>query len=212
MIQPSKARVTLAFVFLFSLAACNFPGLEAMATATPTFTATFTPLPPTATSLPPSATPTIEILITDTPNPLLPTAPGLFPTVPPLVFPTDTRAVTSTPIIPEAGAKFEGTFEGGALVFRVNSNSTMVIPKSLTFRKVLCQEGKRISDLITFEPPPSFPITNGSFNIVWGTQATISGYFRSTKSAWGSLTAKVKGKGDGGICTIGPISWVASAP
>jgi hypothetical protein len=113
-------------------------------------------------------------------------------------------------IAPERGAKFEGTFEGGELVFRINQIATAVIPKSVRIRKAKCKEGKTISDLLAFDPPPSYPIEDGSFSIVIGDQLSWSGMFTTPKQARGTIRMFLKSEGIN--CTIGPVGWIAYAP
>jgi hypothetical protein len=108
-----------------------------------------------------------------------------------------------------AGAKFDGTFEGGELTFRVHTNGDYVIPKSVTLRKVACNEGKALSDLITFEPPPFFEVVEGKFTMYNGTLVTISGQFITPSTARGTISGQVKSGGKN--CTFGPMAWSAEA-
>jgi hypothetical protein len=108
------------------------------------------------------------------------------------------------------GAKFEGTFEGGEIVFRTSQNGKMVIPKSVRIRKARCQEGKTYSDLIAFDPPPSFPITDGKFTITKDSYMTMYGEFTTPNQARGTISMTLKGEGK--TCTIGPVGWIAYAP
>jgi hypothetical protein len=106
--------------------------------------------------------------------------------------------------------KFEGTFEGGTLVFRINDKGNMVIPKEIRVKKALCNEGKTMTTLLAFDPPPFFPITDGKFTITREKQLTVTGIFISPKQARGSIELYLLKNGK--PCTIGPLTWVATAP
>ena len=197
-------RIFFTLVLAASLAACNYPGMQPEASPTPaatnTVAATATQPVPTATNtaVPPTATAT---LVPVSPTPLPPTA------IP--MTPTWTPVPTVAYVDPLPGAKFEGTFEGGELLFRVHSNGNFVIPKSVTLRKVACNEGKTLSDLITFEPPPFFNVVEGKFTMSNGTLVTISGVFTTPTTARGSISGLVKSGGKN--CTFGPFTWSAAA-
>jgi hypothetical protein len=117
---------------------------------------------------------------------------------------------TQAAIEPQPGAKFDGVFTGGEITFRTSQNGKQVIPKSVRVRKATCQQGKTVSDLIAFDPPPSFPITDGEFTMSKGDIITISGMFTSPSNAQGSLVIHLKAGGT--ACTVGPVAWSASAP
>lgn len=187
-------------MIVVSLAGCNYPGMAPPATPTS--------LPPTPTSPPPTEPPT-PAPPTDTPEPPPPTATFAPPTpAPPAATPTSRPTATTAVIKPTAGAKFEGSFEGGTLVFRINANSSAVIPKTINVRKATCQEGKQISTTLAFDPPPSYPIENGKFVISRDSQLYMTGSFTKSDEARGTL--EIKYKKEGVTCTIGPVAWVAT--
>jgi len=84
----------------------------------------------------------------------------------------------------------------------------MVVPKTIRIVKANCQEGKKLSDTMTFEPPTYFKVEDGKFTITWDTQVTMSGVFLTPTEARGSL--ELKFKKEGVACTIGPVVWVAT--
>ena len=172
---------------------------------TPTATFTYTPtIPPSPTPIPPTETPLP--LPTDIPTEIPPTNTVAIPTT----LPTDTPIPTREIIYPVANAKFEGSFPGGTLTFRVGDNGKTVIPKLVALRKAECKEGKKVSDTISFEPPPVFWLDEkGNFTMTQKTQVTISGYFRTPTYAAGSIQVNIKNQGKD--CTIGPVNWVANA-
>lgn len=204
--QKTKILCLLLLLTLAaSVAGCNYPGMPGM--ATPTATPTATP-PPTPTSLPPTNTlppPPTETAApppvpTNTQGPPPPTA------VPPTpIPPTATKVI----ITPASRALFMGSFTGGTLTFRVHENSKLVIPKTVTVKSASCKEGGKISDHISFEPPPMFEIANLKFTMTQGDQVTISGQFLTATTANGTITLTIKD--DSGKCTIGPLPWTASA-
>jgi hypothetical protein len=199
-----SSRIFLTVILAISLAACNYPGMQPEASptlaATNTAAASPTSPPPTATftAIPPTATAT---LVPVTPTPLPPTA------IP--VTPTWTPVPTVAYVDPLAGSKLDGTFEGGTLTFRVHTNGNYVIPKSVNLKKISCNEGKTLSDLITFEPPPFFEVVEGKFTMFKDTTVTISGQFITPTTARGTLSGQVKSGGKN--CTFGPLSWSAAA-
>jgi hypothetical protein len=193
--KPFFQRFFLTGMIILSLAACNFPSQA----PTPTNTAmppTQTP-EPSPTPIPPTETPTSA----PTPSWTVP---------PPPVFPTATSTTAATEAAkPVPNARFEGVFEGGTLVFRTNDKGTMVIPKEIKVRKASCNEGKTISTLLAFDPPPFFPITDGQFTISREEQIEIFGIFISSMQARGSIELYLLRNGK--PCTVGPVTWVASA-
>lgn len=202
--KPVSLLKTLWIVFMvISLAGCNYPG---MAPAAPE--ASPTSLPATPTSLPPTEPPT-PVPPTEAPTLPLPTATVAPPTVVPAT-PTSRPSPTQAEIKPVGGARFEGTFEGGSFVLRINANGSAVIPKTVRIQKATCQEGKTLSDIFSFEPPPSFPIENGKFAISYDAPYLYwTGTFLSTTQARGSI--ELKFKKEGVSCTIGPVAWIANA-
>lgn len=201
-LAPMKAVFYVLMIVLL-LTGCNYPG---MAPAAPE--ASPTTIPPTPTSPPPTEPPT-PIPPTETPPPPPPTATFAPPTpVPatPTLRPSPTQAV----IKPVPGARFEGTFDGGSLVLRISANGNAVIPKTVRIQKASCQEGKTLSDIISFEPPPFFPIENGKFVIsISNPYVYWTGAFVTSTQARGTI--ELKFKGEGVACTIGPVPWVANA-
>jgi hypothetical protein len=195
----SYLKILCIVMMVVSLAGCNYPGMAPAATPTS--------LPPTPTSPPPTEPPT-PVPPTDTPAPPPPTATTAPPTPVPAT-PTSRPTATTAVIKPEAGAKFEGTFEGGTLVFRINAISSAVIPKTINVRKATCQEGKLLSTTLAFDPPPSYDIENGKFTISRDTQLYLTGIFTKSDEARGTL--EIKYKKEGVTCTIGPVVWVATA-
>ena len=185
-------------LIVVSLAGCNYPGMAPA--VTPTI------LPPSPTSPPPTEPPT-PVPPTDTPAPPPATA-TLAPPTPVPATPTSRPTATLAVIKPEPGAKFEGVFEGGTLVFRINSISSAVIPKTINVRKATCQEGKQLSTTLAFDPPPSYEIENGKFIISRDTQLYMTGTFTRSDEARGTL--EIKYKKEGVACTIGPVAWVAT--
>jgi hypothetical protein len=139
--------------------------------------------------------------------PLPPTATlALPPTLP--ATPTRTPAPTQGAIKPDEKAKFEGTFPGGELTFRIGEKGNWVILKTILLKGAECKEGKAMSDSLTFDPPQLFPITDGKFTIAIDDEVTISGQFLSSTKAGGSLKLVLKNAGK--TCTIGPHNWSAS--
>jgi hypothetical protein len=183
-----------------TLAACNFPTARSKATSTATLKPSATTLP-TKTTAPLSPTATLgPIMPLDTPTLPQPK----FTNTP---IPTATRIPpTPAPLKLKAGVLFKGKFDGGALVFRIGDNGNWVIPKQVTVNTTC--KGKKFNDTISFEPPPSFAITNLQFTITVGDQVTISGAFNSATSASGTIKLFIKsGKTS---CSIGPEPWTAS--
>lgn len=192
--------ISMAMIFVL-LAGCNYPGA---APAAPQESPT--PLPPTPTSPPPTEPPT-PLPPTETPTLPPPTPTFVPPTLPP---PTPTRPMpTPTAVKPMAGVKFEGTFESGTLTFRTNPTGYMVVPKTIRIIKANCQEGKKLSDTLSFEPPRYFPVEGGKFTISWDSQVYMTGTFLTPSQARGSL--ELKFKKEGVTCTIGPVAWTATA-
>ena len=199
--SASFSRILCILIITLSLAGCNYPGAFPAAQDTPTA------VPPTPTSPPPTEPPT-PIPPTEAPT-LPPVTPTTAPPTPVPPTPTMRPSPTVAEIKPLAGAKFDGTFEGGSLVLRINANGTAVIPKTIRIQKANCQEGKQLSDTLVFEPPTSFPVEDGKFTITWDTQVTMSGVFLTSSEARGSL--ELKFKKESVSCTVGPIVWVARA-
>jgi hypothetical protein len=195
----------IAIATILLLTACSSALGDLIAEPTATFTATNTAVPATATPLPPTDTPTP--LPTETPTPLPPTATIALPTPIP-VTPTNTRVPTQEVIEPWPSAKYEGTFEGGTLTLRTNDRGTYIIPKVVAVRKATCSDGKKISDTITFEPPPFYLIEDGKFWIGYGDLVQIGGQFISATQATGTIELSIKSGGR--VCKIGPIVWRAS--
>jgi hypothetical protein len=186
-------------LIILSLAGCNYPG--ALPQATPTS------LPPTPTSPPPTEPPT-PIPPTEAPTLPPPTEPPAPPTpIPPT--PTSRPSPTPTAVKPAAGVKFDGTFDGGTLTFRTNPTGYMVVPKTIRVVKANCQNGKTLSDTLSFEPPTYYPVEDGKFTINWDSQVIMSGVFQTSTQARGTL--ELKFKKEGVACTIGPVPWSASA-
>ena len=200
----SFAKILWMTLIVASLAGCNYPGA---APAAPE--ASPTALPATPTSPPPTEPPT-PIPPTEAPTlPPPPTATLAPPTAIPAT-PTSRPSPTVAEIKPTAGARFEGTFEGGSMVFRINSNGSAVIPKTIKVQKASCQEGKTLSDTLSFEPPPQYEIKDGNFEISYTDPYLYwTGTFLTTTQARGSI--ELKFKKEGVSCTIGPVVWVASA-
>lgn len=198
-----KSSPIISLLLVLLLTACNFPGMGPEPTATPTLTPTSpptptdtpTPLPPTAT-LPP--TPTFQFMLPTLP----PTAVGS-----PLPPPTLPPVFTPTSIVPQAGVRFEGEFDGGIFSFRVNNSSNMVTLKEIILSKAQCKNGKTISDRLQF-PVIAFPIENGRFTISVA-NAYVTGVFTTATTAIGSLSVTVKA--DKLTCEVGPVSWKAKA-
>lgn len=200
--SASLAKTICILMIFVLLAGCNYPGAAPVAPQV-----TPTELPPTPTEPPPTPTepPPTEPPPTEPPPP---TATMLPPTPPPT--PTSRPSPTPEPIKPTAGARFEGTFEGGSFVLRINSNGTAVIPKTVRIQKANCQEGKTLSDTLSFEPPPSFPIENGKFVISYTAPYLYwTGTFVTATQARGTI--ELRFKKEGVSCTIGPVGWVANA-
>ena len=199
--KPVSYLKTLWIVMIIlSLAGCNYPGMAPASTPTT--------LPPTPTLPPPTEPPTPVPPPTDTPPPPPSTATSAPPTPVPAT-PTSRPTATTAVIKPEAGAKFEGSFEGGTLVFRINSISSAVIPKTINVRKATCQEGKLLSTTLAFDPPPSYEIEDGKFIISRDSQLYMTGIFTKSDEARGTL--EIRYKKEGVACTIGPVVWVATA-
>jgi len=207
-------RKAFAFAVVFALTACNLPFLSPAATPTAVDTATFTAQPasptPAASDTPvPSNTPTPIASNTATPQP--PTATLALPTLPlPTAIPSNTPIPTQAVVKPYPKARFDGTFVDGTLVLRISDNSNMIIPKEVRVRQAACKEGKALSDTLNFEPPPSYAITDGKFDINYLDIVFISGQFFTSTSAQGMIRLILKFPG-GGRCTIGPTAWKASA-
>ena len=199
--SASISRTLCILTIVLSLAGCNYPGAFPAAQDTPT------PLPPTSTSPPPTEPPT-PIPPTEAPT-LPPVTPTTVPPTP--VPPTPTMRPSPTPqaIKPLPGAKYDGTFEGGKLTFRTNPTGFMVVPKTIRVDKANCQEGKKLSDTMVFEPPTYYKVEDGKFTISWDTQLYMTGVFLTSSEARGSL--ELKFKKEGVACTIGPVVWVARA-
>ena len=193
-------QTMFSLLMILALSGCYMPFLAPEPTATPLPTPTDVP---TATLPPPTEIPTLAPTETAT---LPPPTPTLMPTA---FIPTakPTKAPTLTPIEPIPRDLFTGEFEGGTLSFRIGANKTIIIPKIINLRKATCKEGGKLSDTISFEPPPSFIIENAKFTITVGTQVYWTGQFVSAKRASGSITIKVKG--DSKNCTVGPVAWSA---
>lgn len=212
-----KLSTPLSFLLIsglvLSLAGCNLPAAEpdATLTATPTKVLAVTPttIPASPTPIPPTDTPTV-VQPTDTPTLVPPTDTPAAPTA----TWTNTPAPTQSYGIPLSRAKFEGTFANGELTLRIGENPNLVIPKLVTLRGAVCKEGGIINDSITFEPPPSFWITNGKFTISIidlfsvGDQLTISGVFLTSSRASGTISISLRS--NKGKCTVGPLNWTAS--
>jgi hypothetical protein len=193
----SKASlISLFLIGALLLSSCNYPGYaaeatQAIATATETLGIPPSPMPTDTAEAPPTDTPEPPPP-TDTVGPPPPTqAPP-----PTQVPPTATRAQ----ITPMPGALFVGSFTGGDFTFRVHQNGWLVIPKTVTVRNAICKEGGKFSDHITFEPPPQFKVEDGKFTMTQGSQVVISGWFSSSTVASGTITIKIKKKGEN--CTI----------
>lgn len=195
----SHLKILCIAMIVLTLAGCNYPGMAPAATPTSPS--------PTPTSPPPTEPPT-PVPPTDTPAPPPPTATTAPPTPVPAT-PTSRPTPTTAVIKPEAGARFEGTFEGGTLVFRINAISSAVIPKTINVRKATCQEGKQLSTTLAFDPPPSYDIENGKFTISRDSQLYMTGIFTKSDEARGTL--EIRYKKEGVACTIGPVVWVANA-
>lgn len=193
--KPYPLRISLiTSMLVLALAACNYPAQEPTPTAT-TIPPTQTP-EPSPTPIPPTDTPTMP----PTPSWTVP---------PPPVLPTATFTAIATPTIqPAPDVKFEASFEGGLFIFRTNDKGTYVIPKEVRIKKASCNEGRTLSDLLAFDPPPFFLITEGKFTISRDTQLVITGVFISPTQARGSIELHLLKNGK--PCTIGPVVWVAS--
>ncbi|MBN2547680.1 MAG: hypothetical protein JXB15_00870 [Anaerolineales bacterium] len=191
--------ILLTTALILILAGCNFPSA---ATATNTALPASPNSAPTATAVPPTPAPPSE-----TPTELPPTATIALPSPEPFT-PEPSQTPTQTVIQPEPGALFEGTFENSILQFRISKNGQEVIPKMIRVRKASCREGGTITTLLAFDPPPSFPITDGQFVIARDKQIYWTGIFTSARNARGSIELHL---GTGGKnCTVGPVSWYAT--
>ncbi len=205
--QSRLKILSILFLVLAFVTSCNYPGAPGAVTDTPVPSPT---IPATATQPPPPPTDTLPPA---PPTEALPPAPPTAtqgpppPTAPP---PTNTSYPTATaaPVTPVPRALFYGTFESGELTFRIHENSKIVIPKTVTIKNAACKEGGKLSDHITFEPPPFFEITGISFTMTQGTQVSISGSFVSGTQARGTITLRLKLPNSN--CTIGPLAWVAN--
>lgn len=199
----SLTKLGYLFLVIMLLSGCNYPGMAPAA-----LEASPTTLPPTPT-LPPPTEPPTPIPPTEVPT-LPPPTPTLAPPTPVPATPTLRPSPTQAEIKPVPSARFEGTFEGGSLVLRINSNGTAVIPKTVRIQKASCQEGKTLSDILSFEPPPSFPIEDGQFVISYTSPYLYwTGIFVTPTQVRGTI--ELKFKGEGVTCTIGPVGWVANA-
>jgi hypothetical protein len=199
----SFLKILWIVMIVVSLAGCNYPGA---APAVPQETPTTLPPSPT---LPPPTEPPTPIPPTQAPTLPPPTATLAPPTAVPAT-PTSRPSPTQAEIKPVAGARFEGTFEGGSVVLRINSNGSAVIPKTVRIQKATCQEGKILSDILSFEPPPSFPIEDGKFAISYDNPYLYwTGTFLTPTQARGSI--ELRFKKEGVSCTIGPVAWMANA-
>ncbi len=198
MSKPKIFRTLYILLTVISLSACNMPFIAPEPTATATFTATAlpsnTPLP-TNTPVTPTETPTLA----------LPTETPTFTLIPPTA--TATKIPTRASIYPIPRSFFSGTFDNGKLTFRIGTNQYLIIPKSITVKKAVCQEGGTISQTINFEPPPNYRIEDGKFTINYEGIVVITGYFQSTTRATGTITLNLKTEKK---CTIGPLYWNAS--
>jgi len=195
--------ITFTIVLALIASGCDMPfGTSPTETPTPTATFTFTPIPPTATytSIPPTEMPTP---IPPTPTATITLAP------PPTKVATPTKIVSPTPVVPIPKAKFEGTFPGGSITFRTGPHGASVVPKYLILKKAACNEGGKVSDTISFDPPTFFWIMDGKFAIGWGDVLAMSGQFTAPNKAAGSI--KIVTKRNGKTCTIGPVYWNAMA-
>jgi hypothetical protein len=203
MTSTSFQKTLCILILIASLAGCNYPGAAPVVQDTPTALPSSPTSPPPPTELP--------TLIPPTEAPTLP--PATPTTVPPTAAPPKPPTARPSPTVseikPQAGARFEGSFDGGTLVLRINANGTAVIPKTIRVTKATCQEGKKLSDTLSFEPPTSFAVEDGQFTITWGTQVDMPGIFTSPTQARGSL--ELKFKKESVACTIGPVAWVAEA-
>lgn len=189
----------LMLVAALALSGCNLSVSkpEEIPTSAPTMPPTAIPTqpPPTNTSLPTETAtlpPPTETLFIPTPVP-----------------PTATRTVAPTAIVPVAGDKFDGSFDNGFLVFRIGTKGNWVILKSVTLKKANCQEGGTITQVVDYPSPTNFPVENGRFSFYLD-PVTISGQFITNKRASGSI--KLVFKSQGKTCTVGPLTWQASAP
>lgn len=205
----------LSSALLFAITACNLPFLSQQVAETPSATLTHTqeaasPTPaPSNTSAAPTNTDTP--IPSNTPTPLPPTATFELPTLPPpTAIPTNTPIPTQKIVKPYPKARFDGTFNGGTLTLRISDNSNMIIPKEVRVKNGVCNEGKALSDTMNFEPPPSYPIINGKFDINYMNIVFISGQFLNPTTAQGSIKLLLQYPG-GGRCTIGPLAWKATA-
>lgn len=192
-------RLIIPLMLTLILAGCNFPSATPAAnTALPASPTT----PPTATAAPPTPAPPSE-----TPTELPPTATLALPSPEPFT-PEPSQTPPQTVIQPEPGALFEGSFENSILQFRISKNGQQVIPKMIRVKKAACKEGGTFTDLLAFDPPPSFPITDGQFVIARDKQLYMAGIFTSPRQARGSIELHLSG--DKKNCTIGPVAWYAT--
>lgn len=196
-------QALLVILLTISLSACNLP--QAKPSEAPTQVATT--VAPTPSPLPPTETPTPEPP-TATPTEELPS-----PTVPTLEFPTKVPSKTPTAVIvvPPPRARFDGIFEFGKLVFRIDNNPAYVVAKTVTIKNAPCKEGKgKISNTYNLDPPKYFEIVLGKFYVDYDGFVKLSGEFLTPNKARGTLTLYLKL--DGKNCTIGPYAWTATTP
>lgn len=198
--RPIQAFLIL--VLAVSMTACNLPQSKPTATATQAAT----PIPPSPTPLPPPT----ETATLEPPTPTLPLPPTA---TQPIVFPTREPSKTFTPVVikPAAHARFDGVFEYGKLVLRVDNNPAYIVPKSVTIKSAPCKEGKgKKSDTLTLDPPTYYQIVENKFYIDFGGgMVKISGEFISPTKARGTITMSLRAEGKS--CTLGPYAWSASA-
>jgi hypothetical protein len=201
--SASIRKIIYLVLIVVLLAGCNYPGA---APAAPEASPTSPPSTPTS---PPPTEPPTPIPPTEAPTEPPPPTATLAPPTPHPPTPTIRPSATQVVIKPVPSAKFEGTFDGGSLVLRINSNGTAVIPKTVKVQKATCQNGKNLSTTLSFEPPPSYPIENGKFTISDDTRLSLTGIFETSSKMRGTLV--VNFKKEGVSCTTGTVPWVASA-
>jgi hypothetical protein len=135
---------------------------------------------------------------------------GVAPTAIPLAtaFPPMDTPVASGPV---AGATFAGVFKGGSLTFGIDRGGASVEDCTVSIAgSVPCSEGGSISGV---EAQYSFssPIVDQAFqyemSVVGGIQ--IRGEFESATAASGTLEMTLVVQG--GMCSIGPLDWTATA-
>jgi hypothetical protein len=114
-------------------------------------------------------------------------------------------------VVPKAaaGTKLDGTFDGGFFSLRVGENGNWIIPKMVRIRKAKCNQGQAAQDLLAFDPPPLFPITEGKFTIDSKGIVVITGQFIDPNNIRGTILITIKSGGE--PCTIGPKPFTASA-